>query len=180
MQNNVMELYYVFDLVIPGCLGVATVRGVCVVCTAYEYSSAPFCIVQSFKEVVADPIDRAQEKRRDTMSAAEHRRIIAVGDKARTAMRLGPLALHMLRRLKTTELADQLPHKEEVCVYVPLTTLQARIYERFLASVDVRTLLGNSNAGDPSGPLWRMNRPEDEILPVNFETRRIALLGWVC
>lgn len=135
--------------------------------------------MQSFNEIVAGPIARAQEKRREGMSVAEHRRIIAVGDKARTAMRLGPLALHMLRRLKTVELADQLPHKEEVCVYVPLTALQERIYKRILASIDVRTLLGIANAGDPTGPLWRMGRPDEEILPLLYESRRIALMGCV-
>ena len=85
--------------------------------------------------------------------------------------------MHMLRRLKTIELASQLPRKTEVCVYVPLTDLQERMYMRFLDSIDVQTCLGKSKVGDETGPLWRLNHNGEE----EFSRRPspIALIGCV-
>ena len=71
----------------------------------------------------------------------------------------------MLRRLKSVELSGQLPRKTEVCVYVPLTDLQARIYMRFVETIDVATALGKSRPGDLTGPLWRMNHPDMRVFP---------------
>lgn len=85
----------------------------------------------------------------------------------------------MLRRLKTVELLDQLPRKTEICVFVPLTDLQARVYTRFLASADAQTLLGAADEGDPTGPLWRMSYPSQDHLRDDYKQRRRALLGFV-
>ena len=45
--------------------------------------------MQAFESRVARPIAKAQDKRAQGMSLAEHQRLIASGDDARTFLRLG-------------------------------------------------------------------------------------------
>lgn len=91
----------------------------------------------------------------------------------------GPLATHMLRRLKTVELSNQLPRKTDVCVYVPLTDLQSRMYRRFLSGIDVATCLSKVANGGPTGPLWRLNRPGEETF-ADGKFSPLVVMGCEC
>lgn len=111
IQNNLIELWSLFDFVFPGRLGTLPV----------------------FEQQFAIPIN---------MGGYANATNVQVQTGYKCAVILRDLILpYLLRRLKV-DVAQDLPKKNEMVLFVKLTQFQQDLYEKFLGSEDVNAILG--------------------------------------
>lgn len=111
IQNNLIELWSLFDFVFPGRLGTLPV----------------------FEQQFAIPINMGGYANASNVQ-------VQTGYKCAVILR-DLISPYLLRRLKV-DVAQDLPKKNEMVLFVKLTQYQQDLYERFLGSEDVNAILG--------------------------------------
>lgn len=111
IQNNLIELWSLFDFVFPGRLGTLPV----------------------FEQQFAIPINMGGYANASNVQ-------VQTGYKCAVILR-DLISPYLLRRLKV-DVAQDLPKKNEMVLFVKLTQYQQDLYEKFLGSEDVNAILG--------------------------------------
>lgn len=111
IQNNLIELWSLFDFVFPGRLGTLPV----------------------FEQQFAIPINMGGYANASNVQ-------VQTGYKCAVILR-DLISPYLLRRLKV-DVAQDLPKKNEMVLFVKLTQFQQDMYEKFLGSEDVNAILG--------------------------------------
>lgn len=111
IQNNLIELWSLFDFVFPGRLGTLPV----------------------FEQQFAIPINMGGYANATNVQ-------VQTGYKCAVMLR-DLISPYLLRRLKV-DVAQDLPKKNEMVLFVKLTQYQQDLYEKFLGSEDVNAILG--------------------------------------
>lgn len=111
IQNNLIELWSLFDFVFPGRLGTLPV----------------------FERQFAIPINMGGYANATNVQ-------VQTGYKCAVILR-DLISPYLLRRLKV-DVAQDLPKKNEMVLFVKLTQFQQDLYEKFLGSEDVNAILG--------------------------------------
>lgn len=111
IQNNLIELWSLFDFVFPGRLGTLPV----------------------FEQQFAIPINMGGYANASNVQ-------VQTGYKFAVILR-DLISPYLLRRLKA-DVAQDLPKKNEMVLFVKLTQYQQDLYEKFLGSEDVNAILG--------------------------------------
>ncbi|CAK7894067.1 DNA repair and recombination protein Rad26p [[Candida] anglica] len=110
IQNNLVELWSLFDFVFPGRLGTLPV----------------------FQQQFAVPINMGGYANASNIQ-------VQTGYKCAVVLR-DLISPYLLRRLKS-DVAQDLPKKSEMVLFVKLTQLQQELYEKFLNSEDIHAIL---------------------------------------
>lgn len=110
IQNNLIELWSLFDFVFPGRLGTLPV----------------------FEQQFSVPINMGGYANASNVQ-------VQTGYKCAVVLR-DLISPYLLRRLKS-DVAQDLPKKEEMVLFVKLTQYQQDMYERFLSSEDLHAIL---------------------------------------
>lgn len=111
IQNNLIELWSLFDFVFPGRLGTLPI----------------------FEQQFAIPINMGGYANATNVQ-------VQTGYKCAVILR-DLISPYLLRRLKV-DVAQDLPKKNEMVLFVKLTQYQQDLYEKFLGSEDVNAILG--------------------------------------
>lgn len=111
MQNKIMDLFNVFDLVSPGCLGTR----------------------EHFREFYDEPLKQGQR-----ISAPE--RFVHIADERKQHL-LQVLRKYLLRRTKEETIGHLMMGKEDNVVFCAMSPLQRRVYKRLLDSPDFQCLI---------------------------------------
>lgn len=110
IQNNLVELWSLFDFVFPGRLGTLPI----------------------FQQQFAVPINMGGYANASNVQ-------VQTGYKCAVVLR-DLISPYLLRRLKS-DVAQDLPKKSEMVLFVKLTELQQEMYEKFLSSEDLSSIL---------------------------------------
>ncbi|XP_019193932.1 PREDICTED: switch 2 [Ipomoea nil] len=115
MQNKIMELFNLFDWVVPGCLGTR----------------------EHFREFYEDPLKHGQ---RSTAS----NRLVEVADERKQHL-VSVLQTYLLRRTKEETIGHLMLGKEDNVVCCAMSALQKRVYQRILQLPDIQCLINKDN-----------------------------------
>lgn len=123
MQNKIMELFNLFDWVVPGCLGTR----------------------EHFREFYEDPLKHGQ---RSTAST----RLVQVADERKQHL-VSVLQKYLLRRTKEETIGHLMLGKEDNVVFCAMSALQKRVYQRILQLPDIQCLINKDNPCSCGSPL---------------------------
>lgn len=123
MQNKIMELFNLFDWVVPGCLGTR----------------------EHFREFYDEPLKHGQRS-----SAPE--RFIRVADERKQHL-VGVLHKYLLRRTKEETIGHLMRGKEDNVVFCAMSELQKRVYQRMLQLPDIQCLINKDLPCSCGSPL---------------------------
>nr|GME02584.1 switch 2 [Ipomoea batatas] len=123
MQNKIMELFSLFDWVVPGCLGTR----------------------EHFREFYEDPLKHGQ---RSTAS----NRLVQVADERKQHL-VSVLQKYLLRRTKEETIGHLMLGKEDNVVFCAMSALQKRVYQRILQLPDIQCLINKDNPCSCGSPL---------------------------
>ncbi|XP_049415256.1 switch 2 isoform X2 [Solanum stenotomum] len=123
MQNRLMELFNLFDWVIPGCLGTR----------------------DHFREFYEEPLKHGQRS-----SAPD--RFVQVADERKQHL-VSVLRKYLLRRTKEETIGHLMLGKEDNVVFCAMSELQKRVYQRMLLLPDVQCLINKDVPCSCGSPL---------------------------
>ncbi|TMW93421.1 hypothetical protein EJD97_011720 [Solanum chilense] len=123
MQNRLMELFNLFDWVIPGCLGTR----------------------DHFREFYEDPLKHGQR------SSAPDRFVRVAGERKQHLVSV--LRKYLLRRTKEETIGHLMLGKEDNVVFCAMSELQKRVYQRMLLLPDVQCLINKDVPCSCGSPL---------------------------
>ncbi|KAL2474046.1 Switch 2 [Forsythia ovata] len=123
MQNKIMELFNLFDWVVPGCLGTR----------------------EHFREFYDEPLKHGQRS-----SAPE--RFIRVADERKQHL-VSVLQRYLLRRTKEETIGHLMMGKEDNVVFCAMSELQKRVYQRTLQLPDFQCLINKDLPCSCGSPL---------------------------
>nr|XP_016440493.1 PREDICTED: switch 2-like [Nicotiana tabacum] len=123
MQNKLMELFNLFDWVIPGCLGTR----------------------EHFREFYDEPLKHGQRS-----SAPD--RFVRVADERKQHL-VSVLHKYLLRRIKEETIGHLMLGKEDNVVFCAMSELQKRVYQRMLQLPEVRCLINKDLPCSCGSPL---------------------------
>ncbi|XP_049353085.1 switch 2 isoform X2 [Solanum verrucosum] len=123
MQNRLMELFNLFDWVIPGCLGTR----------------------DHFREFYEEPLKHGQRS-----SAPD--RFVRVADERKQHL-VSVLRKYLLRRTKEETIGHLMLGKEDNVVFCAMSELQKRVYQRMLLLPDVQCLINKDVPCSCGSPL---------------------------
>lgn len=123
MQNRLMELFNLFDWVIPGCLGTR----------------------EHFREFYEEPLKHGQRS-----SAPD--RFVRVADERKQHL-VSVLRKYLLRRTKEETIGHLMLGKEDNVVFCAMSELQKRVYQRMLLLPDVQCLINKDVPCSCGSPL---------------------------
>ncbi|KAL3509339.1 hypothetical protein ACH5RR_028740 [Cinchona calisaya] len=123
MQNKLMELFSLFDWVVPGCLGTR----------------------EHFREFYDEPLKHGQRS-----SAPE--RFIRVADERKQHL-VAVLSKYLLRRTKEETIGHLMMGKEDNVVFCAMSELQKRVYQRMLQLPDIQCLINKDLPCSCGSPL---------------------------
>ncbi|PHU12402.1 Switch 2 [Capsicum chinense] len=140
MQNRLMELFNLFDWVIPGCLGTR----------------------EHFREFYEEPLKHGQRS-----SAPD--RFVRVADERKQHL-VSVLRKYLLRRTKEETIGHLMLGKEDNVVFCAMSELQKRVYQRMLLLPDVQCLINKDLSCSCGSPLkqvecCRRTTPDGVIWP---------------
>lgn len=140
MQNRLMELFNLFDWVIPGCLGTR----------------------DHFREFYEEPLKHGQRS-----SAPD--RFVRVADERKQHL-VSVLRKYLLRRTKEETIGHLMLGKEDNVVFCAMSELQKRVYQRMLLLPDVQCLINKDlpcSCGSPHKQVecCRRTAPDGVIWP---------------
>ncbi|CAH9114067.1 unnamed protein product [Cuscuta epithymum] len=123
MQNKIMELFNLFDWVVPGCLGTR----------------------EHFREFYEDPLKHGQ---RSTAS----NRLVQVAEERKQHL-VSVLHKYLLRRTKEETIGHLMLGKEDNVVFCAMSAIQKRVYQRMLQLPDVQCLINKDLPCSCGSPL---------------------------
>jgi SNF2 family DNA or RNA helicase len=123
MQNKIMELFNLFDWVVPGCLGDR----------------------EHFRAYYGEPLKQGQR-----LSAPE--RFVQVAD-ARKKHLVSVLRKFLLRRTKEETIGHLMLGKEDNIVFCKMSDVQKRVYRRMLQQPDIQILINKDVRCSCGSPL---------------------------
>ncbi|RAL41685.1 hypothetical protein DM860_008867 [Cuscuta australis] len=123
MQNKIMELFNLFDWVVPGCLGTR----------------------EHFREFYEDPLKHGQ---RSTAS----NRLVQVAEERKQHL-VSVLHKYLLRRTKEETIGHLMLGKEDNVVFCAMSAIQKRVYQRMLQLPDVECLINKDLPCSCGSPL---------------------------
>ncbi|KAL8506575.1 hypothetical protein ACS0TY_017461 [Phlomoides rotata] len=123
MQNKIMELFNLFDLVVPGGLGTR----------------------EHFREFYDEPLKHGQRS-----SAPE--RFVRIADERKQHL-VSVLQKYMLRRTKDETIGHLMLGKEDNVVFCAMSELQKRVYQRTLQLPDIQCLINKDLPCSCGSPL---------------------------
>ncbi|CAH9147008.1 unnamed protein product [Cuscuta epithymum] len=123
MQNKIMELFNLFDWVVPGCLGTR----------------------EHFREFYEDPLKHGQ---RSTAS----NRLVQVAEERKQHL-VSVLHKYLLRRTKEETIGHLMLGKEDNVVFCAMSAIQKRVYQRMLQLPDVQCLINKDLLCSCGSPL---------------------------
>ncbi|XP_027774184.1 switch 2 isoform X2 [Solanum pennellii] len=123
MQNRLMELFNLFDWVIPGCLGTR----------------------DHFREFYEEPLKHGQR------SSAPDRFVRVAGERKQHLVSV--LRKYLLRRTKEETIGHLMLGKEDNVVFCAMSELQKRVYQRMLLLPDVQCLINKDVPCSCGSPL---------------------------
>ncbi|KAK4486941.1 hypothetical protein RD792_006256 [Penstemon davidsonii] len=123
MQNKIMELFNLFDLIVPGGLGTR----------------------EHFREFYDEPLKHGQRS-----SAPE--RFVRVADERKRHL-VSVLQKYMLRRTKEETIGHLMMGKEDNVVFCAMSDLQKRVYKRTLQLPDIQCLVNKDLPCSCGSPL---------------------------
>jgi SNF2 family DNA or RNA helicase len=126
MQNKIMELFNVFDWVVPGCLGDR----------------------EHFREYYDEPLKHGQR-----LSAPE--RFVQVADKRKKHL-VSVLKKFLLRRTKEETIGHLMLGKEDNIVFCKMSDVQKRVYRRMLQQPDIQILVNKDLPCSCGSPLTQV------------------------
>ncbi|VAH28421.1 unnamed protein product [Triticum turgidum subsp. durum] len=126
MQNKIMELFNVFDWVVPGCLGDR----------------------EHFREYYDEPLKHGQR-----LSAPE--RFVQVADKRKKHL-VSVLKKFLLRRTKEETIGHLMLGKEDNIVFCRMSDVQKRVYRRMLQQPDIQILVNKDLPCSCGSPLTQV------------------------
>jgi len=126
MQNKIMELFNVFDWVVPGCLGDR----------------------EHFREYYDEPLKHGQR-----LSAPE--RFVQVADKRKKHL-VSVLRKFLLRRTKEETIGHLMLGKEDNIVFCRMSDVQKRVYRRMLQQPDIQILVNKDLPCSCGSPLTQV------------------------
>lgn len=123
MQNNLMELFSLFDWVVPGCLGTR----------------------EHFREFYDVPLKHGQRS-----TAPE--RFVQIADERKQHL-VAVLRKYLLRRTKEETIGHLMMGKEDNVVFCAMSEVQKRVYQRMLQLPDVQCLINKDLPCSCGSPL---------------------------
>ncbi|KAL1817503.1 hypothetical protein DCAR_0521950 [Daucus carota subsp. sativus] len=123
MQNKLMELFNLFDWVVPGCLGTR----------------------EHFREFYVEPLKHGQRS-----SAPE--RFVRIAD-ARKQHLVAVLRKYLLRRTKEETIGHLMMGKEDNVVFCAMSEVQKRVYQRMLQIPEIQSLINKDLPCSCGSPL---------------------------
>lgn len=123
MQNKLMELFNLFDWVVPGCLGTR----------------------EHFREFYVEPLKHGQRS-----SAPE--RFVRIAD-ARKQHLVAVLRKYLLRRTKEETIGHLMMGKEDNIVFCAMSEVQKRVYQRMLQIPEIQSLINKDLPCSCGSPL---------------------------
>ncbi|GMP54604.1 hypothetical protein CsSME_00019714 [Camellia sinensis var. sinensis] len=126
MQNKIMELFNLFDWVVPGCLGTR----------------------EHFREFYDEPLKHGQR-------ATAPERFVRVADKRKQHL-VAVLRKYLLRRTKEETIGHLMMGKEDNVVFCAMSELQKRVYTRMLQLPDVQCLINKDLPCSCGSPLTQV------------------------
>lgn len=123
MQNNLMELFSLFDWVVPGCLGTR----------------------EHFREFYDEPLKHGQRS-----TAPE--RFVQIADERKQHL-VAVLRKYLLRRTKEETIGHLMMGKEDNVVFCAMSEVQKRVYQRMLQLPDVQCLINKDLPCSCGSPL---------------------------
>ncbi|KAG8364730.1 hypothetical protein BUALT_Bualt18G0029100 [Buddleja alternifolia] len=123
MQNKIMELFNLFDLVVPGSLGTR----------------------EHFREFYDEPLKHGQR------SSAPEQFVRVAGERKEHLVSV--LRKYMLRRTKEETIGHLMMGKEDNVVFCAMSELQKRIYQRILQLPDIQCLVNKDLPCSCGSPL---------------------------
>ncbi|KAA8524350.1 hypothetical protein F0562_010773 [Nyssa sinensis] len=126
MQNKIMELFNLFDWVVPGCLGTR----------------------EHFREFYDEPLKHGQRS-----TAPE--RFVRVAEERKQHL-VAVLRKYLLRRTKEETIGHLLMGKEDNVVFCAMSDLQKRVYSRMLQLPDIQCLINKDLPCSCGSPLTQV------------------------
>lgn len=126
MQNKIMELFNLFDWVVPGCLGTR----------------------EHFREFYDEPLKHGQRS-----SAPE--RFVRVADERKQHL-VVVLRKYLLRRTKEETIGHLMMGKEDNIVFCAMSDVQKRVYQRMLQLPDIQCLINKNLPCSCGSPLTQV------------------------
>ncbi|KAK6120681.1 hypothetical protein DH2020_045579 [Rehmannia glutinosa] len=123
MQNKIMELFNLFDLVIPGRLGTR----------------------EHFREFYDEPLKHGQR-------SSAPQRFVQVADERKQHL-VSVLQKYMLRRTKEETIGHLMMGKEDNVVFCAMSEMQKRVYQRTLQLPDIQCLVNKDRPCSCGSPL---------------------------
>ncbi|KAK6142641.1 hypothetical protein DH2020_022989 [Rehmannia glutinosa] len=123
MQNKIMELFNLFDLVIPGRLGTR----------------------EHFREFYDEPLKHGQR-------SSAPQRFVQVADERKQHL-VSVLQKYMLRRTKEETIGHLMMGKEDNVVFCAMSEMQKRVYQRTLQLPDIQCLVNKDHPCSCGSPL---------------------------
>ncbi|XP_057796548.1 switch 2-like [Salvia miltiorrhiza] len=123
MQNKIMELFNLFDLVVPGGLGTR----------------------EHFREFYDEPLKHGQR-------SSAPQRFVQIADERKQHL-VSVLQKYMLRRTKDETIGHLMMGKEDNIVFCAMSELQKRVYQRILRLPDIQCLINKDLPCSCGSPL---------------------------
>ncbi|KAH6764023.1 switch 2 [Perilla frutescens var. frutescens] len=123
MQNKIMELFNLFDLVVPGGLGTR----------------------EHFREFYDEPLKHGQR-------SSAPQRFVQIADERKQHL-VSVLRKYMLRRTKDETIGHLMMGKEDNVVFCAMSELQKRVYQRTLQLPDIQCLINKDLPCSCGSPL---------------------------
>ncbi|KAK6141101.1 hypothetical protein DH2020_025156 [Rehmannia glutinosa] len=123
MQNKIMELFNLFDLVVPGRLGTR----------------------EHFREFYDEPLKHGQR-------SSAPQRFVQVADERKQHL-VSVLQKYMLRRTKEETIGHLMMGKEDNVVFCAMSEMQKRVYQRTLQLPDIQCLVNKDRPCSCGSPL---------------------------
>lgn len=123
MQNKIMELFNLFDLVVPGGLGTR----------------------EHFREFYDEPLKHGQR-------SSAPQRFVQIADERKQHL-VSVLQKYMLRRTKDETIGHLMMGKEDNVVFCAMSELQKRVYQRTLQLPDIQCLINKDLPCSCGSPL---------------------------
>lgn len=123
MQNKIMELFNLFDLVVPGRLGTR----------------------EHFREFYDEPLKHGQR-------SSAPQRFVQIADERKQHL-VSVLQRYMLRRTKDETIGHLMMGKEDNVVFCAMSELQKRVYQRTLQLPDIQCLINKDLPCSCGSPL---------------------------
>lgn len=123
MQNKIMELFNLFDWVVPGSLGTR----------------------EHFRDFYDDPLKLGQR-------SSAHERFVQIADERKQHL-VALLSRYLLRRTKEETIGNLMLGKEDNIVFCELSELQKRAYKRMLQQPEIQCLINKDLPCSCGSPL---------------------------